>query len=56
MYMFKHLYFGWKAARGITSSTVVQSNLSPCTKKGTDRDGRRPFLLVAIKLGAYLLT
>ena len=29
MYMFKQLYFGWKAARGITSSTVVQSNLSP---------------------------
>lgn len=29
---------------------------SPCTKKGTDRNGRRPFLLVAIKLSVYLLT
>lgn len=56
MYMFKQLYFGWKAARGITSSTVVQSNLSPCTKKGADHYGRRPFLLDVIKPSAYLLT
>ena len=56
MYMFKQLNFDLKAARRDSAPAVVQSSLSPCTKKGTDRDGRRPFLLVAIKLSAYLLT
>ena len=42
--------------RGQTPLRWCRPTQSLCTKKGTDRDGRRPFLLVAIKLGAYLLT
>lgn len=46
--MFKQLYFDWKAARGITSSTVLQSNLTPLHQKG-----RRPLRSTPFLIGGY---
>lgn len=56
MYMFKQLNFDLKAARRDNAPAVVQSSLSPCTKKGADHCDRRPFLLAVISPSAYLLT
>lgn len=47
--MFKQLYFGWKAARGITSSTVVQTDPSPLHQKGRRPSRSTPFLIGGYK-------
>lgn len=56
MYMFKQLNYDWKADRRDSRPSCGANEPAPCTKKGADHCGRRPFLLVAIKLSAYLLT
>ena len=58
MYMFKQLNFDRQADRGGVTAPPLwcKRTCPPYTKKGTDRDGRRPFLLDAIKSSAYLLT
>ena len=46
--MFKQLYFGWKADRGIVAPAVVQTNLSPLHQKG-----RRPLRSTPFLIGGY---
>ena len=56
MYMFKQPNFTRNGSEGGVVSVVVQTNLTPLHQKGADHCGRRPFLLDAINLSAYLLT
>lgn len=56
MYMFKQLNFDLKAARRDNRPRCGANEPAPCTKKGADHCGRRPFSLDVIKPSAYLLT